>query len=602
MDLSSFEKSGRDFVTASELGREFNMSADYLTRLARNGRVEGYVSDKVWYLNRVSLSTYIQDQKLIQEERRRKLSQDRRAEFLRQRSSEVVVGGDSARVESASLFEQTQTFEMRATRAILVKAPHDLIGYSVDRKVIEVSTDSYVRFSAPVILGAVFLVFGSVYAMSPGVRHVAGEVAYHVAETYKSVNGTDNVRIGNGELNRGQLALSGSGDSLLGRVFDSLFGGFFSTTRGSVQVVISPRIESNVDTSAPPKPRVNTVARVDSNEPAKPEVRTVVPVIERTTERVVSDEFLLTFLLDKKLAALEDKLTRQLFSLSSTNANHITQVFQTASDLARIEHLHELNLTDPTISGGTITNTQITNASLSLSAPLAISSGGTGTSTAPTYGRVLIGNSLGGYDLMSTSSLGIIGAASSPGGVGGEIQFNSAGTFGGAADLVWDSSQSLLGVGTSSPYARLSVVGEVVAAKFTATTTATTTIPTLYLSGRFYDMSGSGGVSGSVLQSTGSGVQWVATSSLGIIGGGVGSSAFGQSFELIGGSLQPTTTVGILVSASSTIGNGLQSGGLTISGGATTTGNTVLQGSLFVSGPATLSNATTTSLAITGIT
>ena len=39
---------------------------------------------------------------------------------------------------------------------------------------------------------------------------------------------------------------------------------------------------------------------------------------------------------------------------------------------------------------------------------LAIINGGTGTSTAPVYGQLLVGNAIGGYDLIATSSLGII--------------------------------------------------------------------------------------------------------------------------------------------------------------------------------------------------
>ncbi len=44
---------------------------------------------------------------------------------------------------------------------------------------------------------------------------------------------------------------------------------------------------------------------------------------------------------------------------------------------------------------------------------LAIGNGGTGTSTAPAYGQVLLGNALGAYDLVATSSLGISGGGSS---------------------------------------------------------------------------------------------------------------------------------------------------------------------------------------------
>src|SRR3990167_8640933 len=49
--------------------------------------------------------------------------------------------------------------------------------------------------------------------------------------------------------------------------------------------------------------------------------------------------------------------------------------------------------------------------------------------------------------------------------------------------------------------------------------------------------------------------------------------------------ITPTTTVGILVNASSTIGNGTQAGGLTVSGGATTTGNQYIAGTLGIGTP-----------------
>ena len=60
-----------------------------------------------------------------------------------------------------------------------------------------------------------------------------------------------------------------------------------------------------------------------------------------------------------------------------------------------------------------------------------------------------------------------------------------------------------------------------------------------------------------------------------ITGSAGGGSSFGQSWELFGsgGWLAPTTTKGIIVNASSTIGAGTQIGGLTTFGGATTTLN-----------------------------
>ncbi|RJQ34747.1 DNA-binding protein, partial [Candidatus Parcubacteria bacterium] len=80
-----------------------------------------------------------------------------------------------------------------------------------------------------------------------------------------------------------------------------------------------------------------------------------------------------------------------------------------------------------------------------------------------------------------------------------------------------------------------------------------------------------------------------ATSSLGLI------SELQRDWQVTNGYLTPTTTIGILVNASSTIGNGAQAGGLTISGGATTSGNFLVQGNT------TLASATSTNFAITSI-
>ncbi len=132
------------------------------------------------------------------------------------------------------------------------------------------------------------------------------------------------------------------------------------------------------------------------------------------------------------------------------------------------------------------------------------------------------------------------------------------------------------------------------------------------------------------------------------ISGGGGSSSFGQVFEITNGYLAPTTTLGILLSASSTInadftvvedfrvaslascntidtdanGNfscGTDEGGmgatfaypfpnnatstlLTFSGGALFTASTTINGNLVVTGNSTTTNATTTAFAITGVT
>ncbi|MDD2758614.1 MAG: tail fiber domain-containing protein [Patescibacteria group bacterium] len=94
---------------------------------------------------------------------------------------------------------------------------------------------------------------------------------------------------------------------------------------------------------------------------------------------------------------------------------------------------------------------------------IAIARGGTGTTTAPTVGQLLIGNAAGNYDLVSTSSLGFLDTdtTTSPAGSTGEIQFNNSGVFGATSALYWDNSNYRLGIGTTTPQEKLDVVGKI---------------------------------------------------------------------------------------------------------------------------------------------
>lgn len=85
---------------------------------------------------------------------------------------------------------------------------------------------------------------------------------------------------------------------------------------------------------------------------------------------------------------------------------------------------------------------------------ITIKQGGTGTSTTPAYGKVLVGNGVD-YDLVATSSLGITGGgggSTSPGGSNGELQYNASGAFGGVATSTltpsWPLSGSFVQVGS----------------------------------------------------------------------------------------------------------------------------------------------------------
>jgi hypothetical protein len=66
---------------------------------------------------------------------------------------------------------------------------------------------------------------------------------------------------------------------------------------------------------------------------------------------------------------------------------------------------------------------------------------------------------------LQISALGVVsstgsacgGSGSTPGGSPGEVQFNSASTFGGASNLWWNSTTNSLGIGTSSPWGEFAI-------------------------------------------------------------------------------------------------------------------------------------------------
>jgi|GEM_PF-1028818 len=132
-----------------------------------------------------------------------------------------------------------------------------------------------------------------------------------------------------------------------------------------------------------------------------------------------------------------------------------------------------------------------------------------------------------------------------------------------------------LGIGSTTPSRLLTVAGDVIMANLTATGTLTvsgnTTLASATSTSLYTTTLGVG--SDYITDFTGSGLS-VTNGVLSASGGGASNWLY-QS-----GRLTPSTTVGIGIFASSTIGDGTATGGLTISGGATTTGNAYFAGNV----------------------
>ncbi|MBA3551044.1 hypothetical protein H0W32_02460, partial [Patescibacteria group bacterium] len=188
----------------------------------------------------------------------------------------------------------------------------------------------------------------------------------------------------------------------------------------------------------------------------------------------------------------------------------------------------------------------------------------------------LVGRLAGSASVASIYANQLGGLVYSPAASSQSVAFHDFLVGASSASALRISNTGLIGIGTTSPWKKLSVTGDMV------------------LTGAFYDGSASAGTNGMILQTTGSATQWVATSSLGFASASqIGSGTIGQFpyYAANGTTLSATSSLYLATSGNVGIGTVSPTTKLSIVGDTTVSGNLYLGGNSSIK---SISHASTT--------
>ncbi|MBI4068343.1 helix-turn-helix domain-containing protein, partial [Candidatus Kaiserbacteria bacterium] len=435
------QKIEEEFISAKEAAREFGYNPDYVARLCRKGKFESRRQDRQWYVNRAAAQTFF----IAHAERIRK----HRNELSRELSAVEIhmpFSGSQELVWHDGLtdYDLRMRVAPRSLRALLALKTRTSHTHALAHSLLNKKT----------VVGVVVL-FLCVFALTSNVSSISTRIPPNVFTA---------------------AATSASG-SWISQTLCSYFSlcsdSGAALTRAARDRAYEPVIVIEKSKAAAPAVSVqsapSSVARVVQN--------ITQPVIERIIERAsaspLAGSFITDALLVSRLGDLETRLNQRISSIPgpmSGGGSSAPVYINTFGLSQKIDQLDSVTITNPTISGGSVVAT-------SLNGLLGIGNGGTGTTTF-TQGWIY---SDGGTNTLAASTsptvLAIIATSTS---VASQLPYASstALTVSGTAYFpagIWNATGNV-GIGTTSPYARLSVAGEAVAAYVSATsTTATST-------------------------------------------------------------------------------------------------------------------------------
>ncbi|MDE2173515.1 MAG: helix-turn-helix domain-containing protein, partial [Patescibacteria group bacterium] len=416
---------GNHLFSSVDAGAHFGVTNDYITRLCRTGKVEGFFIKGKWFVDKESLRKYLGRMRSRRGSLYKTLSEKLREEYKANLEKTGSMARDLKKHTSSQKSPRSRFFSLlQAFFTVLLfvgvsAAP--LPAHASQTPPLIISYQGRLADSSGNLLGG----SGTTYYFKFSIWNsgTVGTGTQLWPTTLHSVSTT--VTQGIFTVNIGDTA-NGYPDPLN---FD-----FSSNNNLYLQVEVS----SNNSTFETLSPRQQLTSAIFS-QLAGSVVGTTTPSLFGTTVPVANSFVTIAatstgsiplsivgaFNQIANLFQVQNSVGTNLFSINATGgvsalAATTTSFFATT---ASSTSLFTSNLSVGSLSGflkataGAVA-TALVNLTSDVTGVLPIGNGGTGTSTAPSYGQLLVGNSSGVYTLMATSTLGLGGSSGTVSSVG----------------------------------------------------------------------------------------------------------------------------------------------------------------------------------------
>src|SRR3989338_4894982 len=375
-----FSPTGQPMLSARAAAVRLECAQDYIGKLCREGKLEGTQIKNAWFVDEVSLKVF---------ENSRAASKVARAEAL---------SAERKQEQWAHEYETQSTVE-RTLRKISRAVP----------------STAALRHGARALL-----------ASAPIGALVFGGNALLTSQAYQGTT----LGAAPGQL---QSPFFGTGMQLtlgdLGVSVTKFFAGWFSARDTAVVKVPAPAVPQNQPLPTPP------AQTVPAKTAPAPIVQNTYPVRERVVERTLVQSGITQDLLTSQLQQLGNALRTELYG----SINGLSSVPPAQGGIGgaiaitqNISKLSGVTLTNATVNGlSGLTADDIPALDyFAATSTISVAYGGTGTSSAPVYGQLLVGDGSGGYNLLATSSLGIVAGS----GDGSDFPFTPTQNYGALAN------------------------------------------------------------------------------------------------------------------------------------------------------------------------